>query len=112
VLHPALPSCPGHETWRRDFNGSSGLFAFVLDGGPAEARDALVDALRLFGIGFSWGGFESLALPIDPAPLRSATRWQAEGPMVRLHVGLEHPDDLIADLAGGLERFRAIRDRG
>lgn len=110
VLHPALSSCPGHAIWRRDFRGASGLFSFVLDGGSPAARDALVDELTLFGIGFSWGGFESLALPIDPAPLRSATRWQAAGPAVRLHIGLEHPDDLIADLERGLARYRAVRD--
>jgi cysteine-S-conjugate beta-lyase len=105
VLHPALPGCPGHALWQRDFHGASGLFAFVLAGGDDRARAALIDGLRLFGIGFSWGGFESLALPIDPAPLRSATGWTAEGPAVRLHIGLEDPEDLIADLAAGLARF-------
>jgi cystathionine beta-lyase len=109
VLHPALPSSPGHEVWARDFRGSSGLFSFVLDGGDAAARAALIDGLVHFGIGYSWGGFESLALPIDPTSLRTVTRWQAEGPAVRLHVGLEHPDDLIADLAAGLDRFRTAR---
>ena len=107
VLHPALPDCPGHAIWRRDFRGASGLFAFVLDGGDAVARARLIDGLRHFGIGFSWGGYESLALPIDPAPLRSAVPWRAGGPAVRLHIGLEHPDDLIADLDAGLQRFRA-----
>ena len=107
VLHPALPDCPGHAIWRRDFRGASGLFAFVLDGGDAVARARLIDGLRHFGIGFSWGGYESLALPIDPAPLRSAVPWRAGGPAVRLHIGLEHPDDLIADLDAGLRRFRA-----
>ncbi len=109
VLHPALASCPGHALFARDFAGASGLFAFVLAGGDDAARTALIDGLELFGIGFSWGGFESLALPVDPAPLRSATRWQAEGPLVRLHIGLEDPDELIADLAAGLERFAARR---
>ena len=112
VLHPALPDCPGHAEWRRDFSGSSGLFGFVLAGGDAAARAALIDGLAHFGIGFSWGGYESLALPIDPERSRSATRWAAEGPAVRLHIGLEHPDDLIADLAAGLARFEAMRDRG
>jgi cystathionine beta-lyase len=105
VLHPALPECPGHDLWARDFSGASGLFTFVLKGGDDAARAALIDGLAHFGIGFSWGGFESLALPIDPAALRTATRWESEGPAVRLHIGLEDPDDLIADLAAGLERF-------
>ena len=110
VLHPALPGCPGHELWARDFTGSSGLFTVVLDGGDAAARAALIDGLDHFGIGFSWGGYESLALPIDPAPLRSARRWQGAGPAVRLHIGLEHPDDLIADLDAGLSRYRVARE--
>ncbi|EZP68527.1 Cystathionine beta-lyase [Sphingomonas paucimobilis] len=109
VLHPALPSCPGHDIWRRDFSGSSGLFSFVLDGGDEQARAALIDGLPHFGIGYSWGGFESLALPVDPARHRTATRWEAEGPAVRLNIGLEDPADLIADLEQGLARFRAAR---
>jgi cystathionine beta-lyase len=109
VLHPALPACPGHALWTRDFKGASGLFSFVLRGGDAAARAALIDGLAHFGIGYSWGGFESLALPIDPAGIRSATRWEAEGPAVRLHIGLEHSDDLIADLEAGLARFAAAR---
>lgn len=109
VLHPALPDCPGSAFYHRDFKGGSGLFSFVLDGGSDAARSALIDGLALFGIGFSWGGFESLALPIEPQRHRSATAWTAEGPMVRLHIGLEDPDDLIADLAAGLARFRAAR---
>jgi cystathionine beta-lyase len=107
VIHPALPGCPGHEIWARDFAGASGLFAFVLNGGDDSARAALIDGLELFGIGFSWGGFESLVIPADPERLRSACAWQAEGPLVRLHIGLEDPEDLIADLAAGLERFAA-----
>ena len=107
VLHPALPACPGHDVFMRDFAGASGLFGFVLAGGDDAARAALIDGLALFGIGYSWGGFESLALPVDPAPLRTATRWQAEGPLVRLHIGLEDVDELIADLAAGLDRFAA-----
>ncbi|RHW17981.1 cystathionine beta-lyase [Sphingomonas gilva] len=105
VLHPALPSCPGHETFVRDFTGASGLFAFVLDGGGEAARAALIDALALFGIGYSWGGFESLVVPADPR--RTAAPWRAEGPLVRLQIGLEDADDLIADLARGLAAFRA-----
>jgi cystathionine beta-lyase len=109
VLHPALPSCPGHDIWKRDFTGSSGLFSFVLNGGSDAARAALIDTLSLFGIGYSWGGFESLVIPVDPARCRSATSWPPEGetnPLaVRLHIGLEDPDDLIADLAKGLAAF-------
>jgi cystathionine beta-lyase len=109
VLHPALPGCPGHDLWQRDFTGSSGLFSFILKGGDEKSRAALIDGLAHFGIGYSWGGFESLALPVDPARYRSATLWQAEGPAVRLQIGLEDPDDLIADLDAGLARFRAAR---
>jgi len=102
VLHPALPDCPGHEHWARDFTGATGLFSFVLDGDD-EARTRLIDGLELFGIGYSWGGYESLVVPADP--VRTATRADYGGPLVRLHVGLEHPDDLIADLAAGLARL-------
>jgi cystathionine beta-lyase len=111
VLHPALPTCPGHDLWRRDFKGASGLFSFVLDGGDEAARAALIDGLDLFGIGYSWGGFESLAIPVDPQRHRSATRSEFAGPLVRLQIGLEDPEDLIADLAVGLERFAEVRGR-
>jgi len=110
VLHPTLPDCPGHALWARDFKGASGLFTIVLNGGDDSARTAFIDALDLFGIGYSWGGFESLALPVNPEACRSATRWSAEGPLVRLHIGLEDPADLIADLERGLARWRAVRD--
>ncbi|MFV0625408.1 cystathionine beta-lyase [Sphingomonas sp. ac-8] len=109
VLHPALPGTPGHEIFLRDFVGPAGLFSFVLDGGDDAARIALIDGLELFGIGYSWGGFESLAVPIDPQRCRSATQWEAEGPAVRLQIGLEDVDDLIADLDAGLARFRGAR---
>jgi cystathionine beta-lyase len=101
VIHPALPGDPGHGLWSRDFLGSAGLFAFELDGDDA-ARVRLIDALDHFGIGFSWGGFESLALPIDPERCRSATRWETPGKIIRLQIGLEDPADLIEDLARGL----------
>ena len=107
VLHPALPDCPGHDLFARDFRGSSGLFSFVLNGGDEAARAALIDGLEHFGIGYSWGGFESLALPVDPQRHRSVTRRADAGPMIRLQIGLEDPDDLIADLAAGLARARA-----
>ena len=105
VLHPALPGCPGHEHWTRDFKGASGLFSFILKGGDEAARARLIDGLDHFGIGYSWGGYESLALPVDPEKLRTATAVDQEGPMVRLHIGLEDPDDLIADLARGLADY-------
>ena len=92
VLHPALPDCPGHEIWKRDFKGSSGLFAFGLHGDAA----AFVDRLELFGIGYSWGGYESLALPVRP--VRTVSEPPARN-LVRLHIGLEDPDDLIEDLS-------------
>jgi cystathionine beta-lyase len=99
VLHPALPDCPGHEFWKRDFKGSSGLFTFELKDATREQRHAFVDRLELFGIGYSWGGYESLALPVDP--YRTVTQPPAPN-LVRLHVGLEDPDDLIADIAAAL----------
>jgi cysteine-S-conjugate beta-lyase len=105
VLHPALPDCPGHESFVRDFRGSSGLFSFVLDGGADADRTRFIEALRLFGIGYSWGGYESLVVPVDPERVRTATRWQAEGPLVRLHIGLEEVDDLIEDLAQALAAY-------
>lgn len=98
VLHPALPDCPGHEMWKRDFTGSSGLFSFELKTGD---RAAVVDHLELFGIGYSWGGYESLAMPIDP--YRTVSKPPASN-LVRLHIGLEDPDDLIADIASALKR--------
>lgn len=107
VLYPPLPTDPGHALWQRDFTGASGLFSFVLRGGDSAARAKLIDGLAHFGIGYSWGGYESLALPIDPQRFRSATKWKAEGPAVRLHIGLEDPQDLIADLAAGLADYPA-----
>ena len=104
MLHPALPDCPGHEYWKRDFKGSSGLFSFELKGAGREQRDAFVDHLELFGIGYSWGGYESLALPFDP--YRTITQPPAPN-LVRLHIGLEDPQDLIDDLASSLKRIAA-----
>jgi cystathionine beta-lyase len=102
VLHPAMEDCPGHEIWARDFAGATGLFSFALRGGDDAARTRLVDSLERFGIGYSWGAFESLALPVDP--IRTAGRADYGGLLVRLHVGLENPDDLIEDLAAALAR--------
>ena len=101
VLHPALPDCPGHEYWKRDFKGSSGLFSFELNGADDARRVAFVDALKLFGIGYSWGGYESLVLPVDPP--RTVSTPPAPN-LVRLHIGLEDPDDLIADLASAFDQ--------
>jgi len=104
VLCPMLLGSPGHEFWARDFTGGAGLFSFVLKGRTAAARDALIDALHHFGIGYSWGGYESLAIPVDPAAIRTATPWPpadmdpADKFGVRLAIGLEDADDLIADL--------------
>jgi cystathionine beta-lyase len=97
VLHPALPDCPGHDYWKRDFKGSSGLFSFELK----VDREIFVNALKLFGIGYSWGGYESLVLPVDP--YRTITD-PPGGNLVRLHIGLEDVDDLIADLAAALDQ--------
>lgn len=101
VLHPALADCPGHEHWRRDFKGSSGLFSFELKNADRARRDAFVDALKLFGIGYSWGGYESLVLPVDP--YRTVSQPPAPN-LVRLHIGIEDPEDLIADLAAALDQ--------
>ena len=109
VLHPALPDDPGHALWKRDFTGASGLFAFALKDGDAASRAAFIDGLEHFGIGYSWGGFESLALPVDPARARSVTKPDFGGPLIRLQIGLEDPDDLIADLSAGFDRFRKAR---
>jgi cysteine-S-conjugate beta-lyase len=104
ILHPALPGDPGHALWKRDFSGSCGLFGVVLKPVSEARLAAFVDGLRHFGIGYSWGGFESL---IVPAHIRRTVRpFQAEGPVLRIHAGLEDADDLIADLEKGLERLK------
>jgi cystathionine beta-lyase len=105
VLHPALPGDAGHAIWKRDFTGASGLFSVVLKPVAPEAFAAFIDGLELYGIGASWGGFESLAMPFNPAEVRNATKWPHAGPAFRIHAGLEHVDDLIADLAAGLKRL-------
>ncbi|HUZ74789.1 MAG TPA: cystathionine beta-lyase [Stellaceae bacterium] len=105
VLHPALADDPGHALWQRDFTGASGLFAIILrQGTPKKAIDAMLDGMELFGMGASWGGFESLILPVHPERLRTAVPWQ-KGPVLRLHAGLEDREDLIADLARGFDRL-------
>ena len=107
VLHPALESDPGHTIWKRDFTGASGLFSIVLKPAPQKAVDALLDAVTLFGMGFSWGGFESLVIPFDCTPYRSATKWAPGGPTLRLHIGLENVEDLKSDLERGFAAFNA-----
>ena len=107
VWHPALPSHPGHALWQRDFSGATGLFSFVLKNGTRRHTAALIDGLAHFGIGFSWGGYESLALPVDLGGIRSLPAAALPGPIIRLSIGLEDPHDLIADLAAGLARYAA-----
>lgn len=106
VLHPALPGAPGHELWARDYTGTCGLFSIVLKPGASEAVNAFLDSLKLFGLGFSWGGFESLAIWCDPQLKVRKFAYDYGGPLIRLHVGLESPDDLIADLRRGLDAYR------
>jgi cystathionine beta-lyase len=110
VLYPALPSHPGHDLWSRDFRGATGLLSFVTRAAPPEAVAAMIDGLDLFRIGYSWGGFESLVMTIDPRSLRSATTWEEPGQLVRLHIGLEKPDDLIADLSRGFARLNRAKE--
>ncbi len=101
MLHPAMDSHPGHWLWKRDFTGASGLFSIVLKPVPQKAVYAFLDTLKLFGIGASWGGYESLAIPFDCTSVRTATRWAPGGPTVRFHIGLEAVEDLVADLEEG-----------
>jgi len=106
ILHPAFESCPGHEFWKRDFSGSTGLFSLILD--PVFSKSAvteMLNGLELFGMGYSWGGFESLIIPFDCSDYRTATTWQQEGKTLRLQIGLEDTDDLINDLRQGLDRL-------
>ncbi|WP_455384737.1 cystathionine beta-lyase [Acidihalobacter prosperus] len=109
VLHPALEQHPGHALWKRDFTGSSGLFSVILQPASQQAVAAMLDGLELFGMGYSWGGFESLVTPFDPRRIRTATTWRAEGPALRFHIGLEDVRDLKEDLAKGFERLDEAR---
>lgn len=104
VMYPALSNDPGHQIWKRDFTGASGLFSVVLNPTSEQSVAAMLDGLSLFGMGFSWGGFESLVVPFKP--VRTATTWTAPGPCLRFHIGLESPDDLIDDLKQGFERLK------
>jgi len=107
VLHPGLPEHPGHALWKRDFKGASGLFSIILEPVPKRAVDAFLDSLALFGLGYSWGGYESLAIPFDCSAYRTATPWNPGGPAIRLQIGLEDPTDLIADLDSGFTALAA-----
>ena len=106
VLHPALPGCPGHEFWKRDFKGASGLFAVVIDPVNTENLGVMLDHMQLFGMGYSWGGFESLMIPMKPESVRSVSGNAVDGTLLRIHAGLEDPNDLISDLDSGFERLR------
>lgn len=105
VMHPGLPQDPGHERWKRDFTGASGLFGFVVKSDNPLKAAAMMDGLKFFGMGSSWGGFESLLIPASPEKNRTATDWNPGGFTMRIHVGLEDADDLIADLDAGFERY-------
>lgn len=108
VLHPALPTHPGHDLWKRDFLGSTGLFSVILNPCSQDALAALLDGLELFGMGYSWGGFESLVIPFDCKSYRTATQWSPEGPALRFSIGLEDIEDLQDDLDAGFARMRAV----
>ena len=106
VLHPALPSFPQHELWKRDFKGSTGLFSVILKKHYSiDEISKMINHMKYFGIGCSWGGFESLMLPLDPRSARTATKWEAEGTLLRIYTGLEDENDLLKDLEEGLDRL-------
>ncbi len=109
VLHPALPDDPGHALWQRDFRGASGLFAIELKPVPRAALALMLDGLEHFGMGYSWGGYESLIVPQHPEKIRTIRPWTAAGPLLRIHAGLESPEDLIADLERGFARLGQAR---
>jgi cystathionine beta-lyase len=111
VMHPALASDPGHKIWKRDFTGACGLFSVVFNPTSEQSVHAFLNELALFGLGYSWGGFESLAILFDCSEYRTATKWAPGGPTVRLHIGLEDPDDLIADLERGFAAMAAAAGR-
>jgi cysteine-S-conjugate beta-lyase len=105
VLHPALPDDPGHAIWKRDFKGSSSLFSVVLKPAPQEAVNDMLNGLSLFGMGFSWGGYESLIVPFDASDYRTVTKYNPGGPCIRIQIGFESNRDLKADLAKGFARL-------
>ncbi len=110
VIYPALPGSPGHEIWKRDFLGASGLFAFELKPCTEKAIEAMLDGMRIFGMGYSWGGYESLLIPENVRKIRTAVPWRFEGPLLRIHIGLEDVEDLKDDLKYGLERLQDLRE--
>lgn len=109
VIHPALEGDPGHALWRRDYSGACGLFGAILKPASDKALAAFLDGLELFGMGYSWGGYESLIIPFDPSSYRTATKWTAEGPALRLHIGLDDIEDLKDDLTAAFARLAAAR---
>jgi cystathionine beta-lyase len=109
VLYPALPQDPGHALWKRDFLGASGLFGVELNPVSDSAVRAMLNGMKLFHMGFSWGGYESLVIPTNPRKMRTASPWRFEGPLLRLHIGLEHPADLMADLEAGFVRLKSAQ---
>jgi cysteine-S-conjugate beta-lyase len=111
-LHPALPDDPGHAIWKRDFKGSSSLFSVVLKPAPKAAVEAMLNGLSLFGMGFSWGGYESLVVPFDCAEYRTTTRFNPGGPCIRMQIGLEANVDLKRDLAKGFARLNRVAAKG
>ncbi len=109
VLHPALKEDPGYKIWCRDFTGTSGLFGVVLKPVPEKAVAAMLDGLELFGMGYSWGGYESLAIPTYPNKIRETRNWDPAYPCLRIHAGVEDPEDLISDLRKGFERLNMAK---
>ena len=111
VRHPELPSCPGHEFFKRDFKGGNGLFSFVLKTSYPKATNAFLDTLQHFSMGYSWGGFESLVLANEPKSfnsLRTIANPNFKGTLIRVHIGLEDVDDLIADLTAAFEKYNEV----
>ena len=110
VIHPAIKGCPGHAVWKRDFNGATGLFGVVLKPVGTPALKAFFNAFKLFGMGFSWGGFESLCIHVHPERNRTATEWREDGPTLRFHAGLEDIDDMTNDLTIAFAAMAAVQE--